>query len=215
MKSTIAIFIHDPQCETDCAIGMIQGLVSNFNVRTFALDELTLDFLRDYDVVAFPGGMGDSNDFDQIFSQDHVAAVQTYVAEGGKYFGICMGAYWAGPHYFDLVTDLTVERYIDQPDATIFHDGPTMARVMFNSYEEQFMYFYDGCAILGEDMHVVAVYDNGNAMAAIQDNVGMFGCHPEALGWWYAEGDMSVSLFDDVHAELMCDFVHTLLDKEI
>jgi len=212
MKPTIAIFIHDPQCETDCALGMIQGLVSDFNVRTFGLQELSLDFLQQYDLVAFPGGMGDSNDFYGIFGEDHVTAVQTYVAEGGKYFGICMGAYWAGPLYFDLVTDLTVERYIDQPNTTIFHDGPTMARVMFNSYEEQFMYFYDGCAIVGEDMQVVATYDNGSAMAAIQGNVGMFGCHPEALGWWYEEGNMAVSLFDHAHAELMCDFVYTLLD---
>jgi len=74
------------------------------------------------------------------------------------------------------------------------------------------MYFYDGCAILGDSIDtVVATYANGDAMAAIQGNVGMFGCHPEALEWWYNEGLMDKSLYDPNHAVLMRDFVHQLL----
>ena len=213
MKPTIAIFIHDPQCETSCALGMIQGFVSEFNVRTFGLDELNLTFLRQHDVVAFPGGMGDSSDFDAIFTYDQVEAVQVYVAEGGKYFGICMGAYWAGPDYFDLVTGLEVEQYIFQPGTDIKTDGPTIADVTFFGYKEEVMYFYDGCAILGEDIDVVATYSNGNAMAAIQDNVGMFGCHPEALEWWYLEGGMDADWYTPAHARIMRNFVNKLLDK--
>jgi len=212
MKPTIAIFIHDPQCETSCALGMIQGLLEDFNVRTFGLNELNLTFLRQHDVVAFPGGMGDSDDFDAIFTDNEIAAVQVYVAEGGKYFGICMGAYWAGPQYFDLVDGLEVEQYIFQPGADIETDGPTVAHVYLNNAEEA-MYFYDGCAIIGTDMQVVARYENKDAMAAIQDNVGMYGCHPEALEWWYEEGGMHASWYTPAHAQLMRDFVHQLLDK--
>jgi len=210
MKPTLAIFIHDPQCETECALGMISGLVREFDVRTFGLDQLTLDFLREFDAVCFPGGMGDSDDFDEIFDETHISDVQTYVAEGGKYFGICMGAYWAGSNYFDLVTDLEVTQYITQPDCEIKTDGPTVAQVYFDGGEET-MYFYDGCTILGEDVQVFARYDNHDAMAAIQGNVGMFGCHPEALTWWYTEGDMPAEYYDAHHAQLMCEFVHKLL----
>ena len=211
MKPTIAIFIHDPQCETECALGMIQGLLPDFEVRTFGLDELDLDFLHMHDVVAFPGGMGDSDDFHVIFHSTQIKMVQQYVAEGGKYFGICMGAYWAGPHYFDLVGDLEVEQYIEQPTTDILTEGPTVANITYDG-TPQCMYFYDGCAILGDSIDkVVATYANGDAMAAIQDNVGMFGCHPEALEWWYTEGDMDKSLYDTMHAVLMRDFVLQLL----
>ena len=213
MKPTIAIFINDPQCETDCALGMIQGFVSDFNVRTFGLDELNLNFLDQHDVVAFPGGMGDSSDFYSIFTAEHILAVQRYVELGGKYFGICMGAYWAGPDYFDLVTDLEIEQYIIQPDADITFDGPTCAEVTFD-HGLEYMYFYDGCAILGPGIkNVVASYANNDAMAVIQDNVGVFGCHPEALPWWYTFGDIGENLYDPRHAELMNEFVHKLLAK--
>jgi hypothetical protein len=212
MKPTIAIFIHDPQCETSCALGMIEGLLPDFHVRTFGLYELSYDFLSQFDVVAFPGGMGDSDDFHNIFSKYQKDVVRAYVQSGGKYFGICMGAYWTGPHYFDLVEGLEVEQYIGQPGADIETDGPTIADVTFPGNKEEVMYFYDGCAILGTDMQVVAAYSNGNAMAAIQDNVGMFGCHPEALEWWYVEGGMDADWYTPKHAQLMRDFVHQLIE---
>lgn len=211
MKPTIAIFIHDPQCETECALAMIQGLLEDFEVRTFGIDELALDFLHMHDVVAFPGGMGDSDDFHVIFHTTQIEMVQQYVAEGGKYFGICMGAYWAGAEYFDLVGDLEVEQYIEQSTTDILTEGPTTANVTYDGVP-QCMYFYDGCAILGDSIdNVVATYANGDAMAAIHDNVGMFGCHPEALEWWYTEGDMDPTLYDTMHAVLMRDFVLQLL----
>ena len=210
MKPTIALFIHDPQCETECALGMIQGFLPDFNIRTFGIDELNYDFLMPFDVVAFPGGMGDSDDFDNIFTKKQILAVQHYVAAGGKYFGICMGAYWAGPHYFDLVDGLEVTQYIERLGADVVTDGPTVADVWFDGKAET-MYFYDGCAIVGTDMQTVAAYSNGDAMAAIQGNVGMFGCHPEALAWWYDQGDMDASWYTPRHAELMREFVHELL----
>jgi glutamine amidotransferase-like uncharacterized protein len=211
MKPTIAIFIHDPQCETECAIGMIEGLLQDFEIRTFGLAELNLTFLHQHDVVAFPGGMGDSDDFDQIFTLDQILAVQQYVAEGGKYFGICMGAYWAGPDYFDVVDGLEVTQYIERLGADVVTDGPTVADVTFPGNKAETMYFYDGCAIVGTDMQVVARYSNNDAMAAIQDNVGMFGCHPEALEWWYLEGGMPASWYTPQHARIMREFVHKLL----
>lgn len=213
MKPTIAIFIHDPQCETECALGMIDGLIREFDIRTFGLDNLNIDFISQFDAVCFPGGMGDSDDFHNIFTDEHIIAVQTFVAEGGKYFGICMGAYWAGPYYFDLVTELEVGQYIERPTGDITFDGPTAATVEWLGNTE-WMYFYDGCAILGEDMDVIATYANGDAMAAIQRNVGMIGCHPESLEWWFIEGDMDASLYDPRHADLMSDFLKRLVNND-
>ena len=210
MKPTIAIFIHDPQCETECALGMIDGLVRDFDVRTFGIDNLLPSFLAQFDAVCFPGGMGDADDFNQIFEDKHIWTVQEYVADGGKYFGICMGAYWAGERYFDITPGLTIDQYIEQPTADIEYDGPTSAEVTWLNSEET-MYFYDGCAILGDDMDVIATYANGDAMAAIQGNVGVIGCHPEALSWWYTEGEI-LDYYDPRHAQLMSSFVKQLVN---
>ena len=213
MKPLMAVFIHDPQCETDCALGMIDGLVRDFDIRTFGLAELTYKFLLDFDVVCFPGGMGDSEDFHSIFTAEHVLAVQDYVNKAnGKYFGVCMGAYWAGWHYFDVVEDLVIGQYIERPTGDIPFDGATIAEVEWLDNTE-WMYFYDGCAIIGDNMDVIATYKNGDAMAAIQGNVGMIGCHPEAQSWWYAEGDMD-DFYDSRHAQLMSNFVKQLVNNE-
>jgi len=213
MKPTLAIFIHDPQCETECALGMIEGLVRDFDIRTFGIDNLTTGFLADFDAVCFPGGMGDADDFFDIFTEDHISAVQEYVHCGGKYFGICMGAYWAGPNYFDLVYDLEVGQYIERASGDIITDGPTIAKVEWLGVPEQ-MYFYDGCAIVGEDMEVVAEYYNGDAMAAIQGNVGMIGCHPESQEWWFELDNIPKSYYNSNHRQLMSDFVKRLINND-
>jgi len=209
MKPTIAVFIHDPQCETECALGMIEGLVRDFNIRTFGIDELNIEFLKTVDAVAFPGGMGDSDDFYDIFTENHIDAIHTFIKVfKGKYFGICMGAYWAGPDYFDIVSDLEIGQYIEQPNADITYDGPTVADVTWNGKFET-MYFYDGCYIEGRNMKVVATYANGDAMAAIQGNVGMIGCHPEAQEWWY--DNIEDNYYKCYHQELMAEFVKELV----
>jgi glutamine amidotransferase-like uncharacterized protein len=211
MKPTIAVFIHDPQCETECALGMIEGLVRDFNIRTFGIDELNIEFLRTVDAVAFPGGMGDADDFYDIFTEDHIDAIHTFIGVyNGKYFGICMGAYWAGPDYFDVVVDLTIDQYIERPTGDIVYDGPTVAEVAWYG-DDEIMYFYDGCAIIGDDMDVIARYANDDAMAVIQGNIGIIGCHPEAQEWWYDE--IGQNFYKPHHKELMADFVRQLINE--
>ena len=213
MKPTIAIFIHDPQCETECALGMIDGLVRDFDIRTFGIDNFNIEFLRTVDAVCFPGGMGDADDFWDIFTEDHIDALHTFIGVyNGKYFGICMGAYWAGPNYFDVAVDLEIGQYIERPTADIDYAGPTVAEIDWGNYTTM-MYFYDGCAILGDNMDVIATYANGDPMAVIQGNVGMIGCHPEALEWWYEEGNMN-NLYDPKHAQLMSNFLKDLVNNE-
>ena len=213
MKPVMGIFIHDPQCETECALGMIDGLVRDFDIRTFGLSDLNYQFLLDFDIIAFPGGMGDADDFHNIFNSKHIKAVRDYVHNAeGKYLGICMGAYWAGAKYFDIVFDLEIDQYIERPTADINTEFATVANVTWAGRKE-IMYFYDGCYILGEDMDVIATYANGDAMAAMQGNVGVIGCHPEALEWWYVEGEMDPEYYDPYHARLMSNFALRLLGK--
>jgi glutamine amidotransferase-like uncharacterized protein len=215
MKPTLAVFIYDPQCETECALGMIEGFVRDFNIRTFGIDELNIEFLRTVDAVAFPGGMGDADDFYDIFTEDHIDAIHTFIGVyNGKYLGICMGAYWAGPDYFDIAVDLTIEQYIEQPGADIHYGGPTVADVTWNGNAET-MYFYDGCSITGDNMEwIVARYANGDPMAVIQGNIGLIGCHPEAQEWWYTLDEMPKSYYNVKHKKLMAEFLKDLVENE-
>jgi len=213
MKPTIAIFIHDPHCETECALAMIEGLVSDFNVRTFGLDELNYEFLMPFDAVAFPGGMGDAADFYEIFNNGHIRTIKSYLRDGGKYFGICMGAYWAGPDYFNIVGDMSVEQYIERPNNEIGHEGPTVADITWLG-QPDVMYFYDGCAMTGDSMEVVATYANGDAMAVIKNGVGIIGCHPESQQWWFELDMIPHYLYNTKHKQLMSDFVKRLVNNE-
>lgn len=49
------------------------------------------------------------------------------------------------------------------------------------------MYFYDGCALVGDltRCKVVSWYTNGDAMVIIQGRIGIIGCHPESMPDWY------------------------------
>jgi glutamine amidotransferase-like uncharacterized protein len=213
MKPTIAIFIHDPHCETECALGTITALVRDFDIRTFGIEDLTFNFLLDFDAVCFPGGMGDADDFYSIFNAEHISAVQAYIKHtDGKYLGICMGAYWAGPDYFNITTDLVIGQYIERATSDIDTDGATVANVTWLDNLD-YMYFYDGCAIIGDDIDVYATYDNGDAMAAIQGNVAMIGCHPEAQPNWYTEGELPEYYYSPHHAQLMTNFVKDLINE--
>ena len=212
MKPTIAIFIHDPYCETSCALGMIDGLVRDFDIRTFGIDNFNIEFLKTVDAVCFPGGMGDVSDFWNIFTEDHIDALHTFIGVyNGKYFGICMGAYWAGSDYFDITVDLTIGQYIERPTSDITYDGPTIADVTWLG-EQDTMYFYDGCAILGDNIDVYATYANGDPMAVIQGNVGIIGCHPEAQPNWYTEGDID-NYYDSKHGIRMSNLLQDLINE--
>ena len=213
MKPTIAIFIHDPYCETACALGMIDSLVRDFDVRTFGIDNFNIEFLKTVDAVCFPGGMGDASDFWNIFTEDHIDALHTFIGVyNGKYFGICMGAYWAGSDYFDITVDLTIDQYIERSTSDITYDGPTVADVTWLD-NLNYMYFYDGCAILGDNIDVYATYANGDPMAVIQGNIGLIGCHPEAQLNWYTEGELPEYYYDLRHAQLMSNFLKDLINE--
>jgi len=210
MNRTIAIFVHDPVCEVECALAMEAAFQEHFVVKLFDIQDLNREFLSQVDILAIPGGIGDSDEFDAIFSEVHVKAVRDFVYAGGKYLGVCMGAYWAGSHYFDLLWEIEPVRYISQPDADIETEGPTIAQVTWDDQEES-MYFYDGCAFVGwtKDCDVVAAYQNGDAMAIYQGNLGLIGCHPESEQWWYDLDELD-HWHGGHHNQLLCNFAINL-----
>jgi hypothetical protein len=75
------------------------------------------------------------------------------------------------------------------------------------------MYFYDGCAFVGDNMDVVATYSNGDPMAIIQGRIGLIGCHPESEQWWYDKKYLEPHYHNGVHHKLLLDFVNELVYK--
>ena len=209
MKPTIALFIYDPKCSVQSGNGVMQALSTDFNFKLFSKNRVEDVFFDDVDMVVVPGGIGDADTFKQLF-RNNGDRVRRFIADGGRYLGICMGAYWAGSYYFDILHGIEPVQYISQLDADVLTEEPTLARVDWNGQEED-MYFYDGCAFVGNlaFTDIVATYGNGDAMAVYQNRVGLIGCHPESEEWWYELEEMD-GWHEGRHNELLCEFVEGL-----
>jgi glutamine amidotransferase-like uncharacterized protein len=165
---------------------MIAALSTRYQVDIMSVQDLRDQRFRSYDCVAFPGGMGDYTCYDRFFRRRTESAIADYVARGGRYLGICMGAYWAGSNWFDILEDVDTEQYIARPNADIRRPYGTVAPVTWNGHKEN-MFFYDGCAFVGDEtkFKTIARYANMDPMAIIQGRVGAIGCHPESNKSWY------------------------------
>ena len=216
MKPTIAIFLHHPECSEDCVNGMTAALGAHYTIKTFDVAECRTETFAGIDIVAFPGGIGDAGSYDRFFRRKAQTAVADYVASGGRYLGICMGAYWAGGHYFDLLDGVDAVQYIKQPTSDIKRSYGTVAPVLWDNKPEN-IFFYDGCALVGDSskFETVATYANGDAAAIIQNRVGIIGCHPESLEYWYETPYQYINSYwhHGAHHKLLLGFVDQLMNK--
>ncbi len=123
-------------------------------------------------------------------------------------------AYWADQYYFDILESGTrVVQYIKRPNADTRRPHAKGMLVNWQGQQER-MYFYDGCAITGNNMDVVATYSNGDPMAVIQGKIGLIGCHPESTKVWYDYHSwMPRHWHQGRHHKLLLDFVNTLVEK--
>ena len=185
VKPTIALFIYDPKCSVQCGNGMIQALSPYYNFKLFSKNRVENVFFDDVDMVAVPGGIGDADVFKQLF-KNNGDRVRKFVADGGRYLGICMGAYWAGSHYLNVLQDVDAVQYLKRPGADTRRPHAKHMSITWRGQPDH-MFWYDGCALVGDNtkFETVATYSNGDAMAIIQNRIGLIGCHPEADKFWY------------------------------
>ena len=98
-RPVIGLFVHDPECSQECSNGIYIALSRYYDFRVFTIhDNLDL-VLSEIDVIAFPGGIGDSDKYYELFHRRMANKIADWLNRGGRYLGICMGAYWAGKHY--------------------------------------------------------------------------------------------------------------------
>jgi glutamine amidotransferase-like uncharacterized protein len=196
---------------------MVVSLSPNYNIRIFKEEDLDNDnFFNDLDVIAFPGGIGDSDSYIDFFTRTRANRIARFLESGGHYLGICMGAYWAGSRYFDILNAVDAVQYIKRPNAKVRRSFGTVAEVEWNGSKEH-MYFYDGCALIGDEskFETIARYANGDPMCIIQGRIGLIGCHPEAPLWWYEKPWQYINKHwnNGRHHKLLLEFVNKLVEN--
>lgn len=213
MKPTIALFLYDPKCSVQSGNGIIKALGQHYNFKIFGINELEDNFFDDVDIVAVPGGFGDASSFDRAFRYTG-DRIKQFIADGGCYLGICMGAYWAGKHYFDILDNVDAVQYIRQPNSDTRRPHAKNIKIEWLG-EPITMFWYDGCAFTGSGNYdTIAKYANDDPMAIIKDRIGLIGCHPESEKFWYdGYSWMQGKYHSGRHHELLLAFVDKLISK--
>lgn len=216
MKPTIALFLYDPKCSVQSGNGIMRALNGHYNFKIFSKNEVESEFFDDVDIVAVPGGFGDSDSFD-VGLKHNKNRVRDFITNGGRYLGICMGAYWAGHYYFDILKNIEPVQYIHRPGTDTRRPHAKALNITWCD-EQHRMFFYDGCSLVGsgvESSDVWARYPNGDAMALIQDRIGVIGCHPESEKFWYDSYNyMKPHWHKGYHHRLLLEFTNYLIKVE-
>jgi len=211
---TIALFKDTSSQEAaECGDGILAALSPFYNIKIFTDEQCTAETFKDVDMVAFPGGVGDADDYDGIFLRKRANAVADFVAQGGAYLGICVGAYWAGKYYFDILDQIDAVQYIKQPTADIRKCYDTVAKVTWQGQLER-MFFRDGCTFVGNlnNCSVTATYANGDPMCIVQGKIGVMGACPDSLESWYTQDYIKPHWHQGRHHKLLQDLVAQLIN---
>ena len=214
-KTKIALFVCDPKCSVQSTNGVMNALSPHFNFKVFSKNEVEDGFFDDVEMVVFPGGIGDSDSYDTILKKNKKAVVN-YVKKGGKYLGICMGAYWAGKDYFNILDEVDVIQYIKHPSSRTKRPHAKNILTNWHNGHYEHMFFYDGPTYVGHGSYkCLATYDeSGCPMAIQQNNIMLIGCHPESEQFWYdGYSWMKGKYHNGQHHEILLDLIDEFLEK--
>ena len=213
MSCTIALFVQHPRCSVQSCNGVIKALGANYNYKLFTKHEIEDDYFNDVDIVCFPGGIGDADTYDHMFKY-HESGVRRYIRDGGRFLGICMGAYWADKHFLDIVDGVEAKQYIRRPNTCTKRYYSKAVECNWQGNTDRF-FFYDGPAFVGDESNfeTIARYSNGDPAAIIQGRIGLIGPHLEAEEYWYTKPYLHKHWHQGRHHKLLREFVNRLLEK--
>ena len=182
MKPTIALFLHQPKCSIQSGNGILEALSLYYNFKIFTKHDLENDFFDNVDIVAIPGGIGDSDSYEYLM-RINAGRIRKFVNQGGKYLGICMGAYWAGSQYFNILENVDAVQYITRPDTDTRRPHAKAIDIKWNQTPHK-MFFYDGCALVGglwtdlicHQLNMFLVSKCSQLVCEIETNVGHILC---------------------------------------
>ena len=67
---TIALFLYDPKCSVQSCNGIIEALGKYYKFKLFSKNEVEYNFFNGVDLIAVPGGFGDSDSFNNLFKHN-------------------------------------------------------------------------------------------------------------------------------------------------
>ncbi|WP_448650410.1 BPL-N domain-containing protein [Pseudomonas fluorescens] len=200
----VAIYRGPAGC-ADCSENVktaLQRLGPNYQVDFVGANEpidITPQNLARYDLYVQPGGGQDIPAALDSLGDARAAAIRQFVAKGGRYLGLCMGAYLADNGNLGLIPyDLDTEAGRPGFEASGIADAAV--RVTWNGKPDH-VFYQDGPYFPKPDAAApytpIATYRNGDVAAARytyeKGVVVLSGPHPEAGREWFENAHIPLS----------------------
>jgi glutamine amidotransferase-like uncharacterized protein len=144
--------------------------------------------------------------------------ITEYTRSGGRYLGICMGAYlagtWAG---FGFLPD--TDQFITSVGSDVRTKKDTIVAVDWHG-QRRHMFFQDGAVLSAPaetaGVDILARYASNGAIAALaapfgRGRIALSGPHPEAPDEWYTSHGLKNP--DGVSFDLGCDLIDALMRR--
>jgi len=171
---------------------------------------------QSFDIYVQPGGGQDIPAALDSIGDDGAAAIKDFVADGGKYLGLCMGAYLASASNLGLIAD-DLDSEVGREGFPVTTIADASVSVTWNGDDDQ-VFFQDGPYLLDHEgelgFHTIATYENGDIAAARyafgDGTVVLSGPHPEAESEWFIAADLPLDSMPrgDLFDALVDQLVH-------
>ncbi|MEI8082719.1 MAG: BPL-N domain-containing protein [Actinomycetes bacterium] len=212
----IALVYRGPAGCEDCSepvARMLRNSRYGFDVRYIGPDEplkLEASSFVGATLYAQPGGLDDTPAAYRSLGAAGQAAIRNFVAAGGRYLGICQGAYLAGTRYsgLGLLSPGNVGWYIGSRGASTKSEEPAVIPIKWGK-RTFYLYFQDGPYMIPSGVpgeKILARYTNGRAAVMVRPygagRVAAVGPHPEATRSWYREDGLRRKYPDAINVNL-------------
>ncbi|MHA4979845.1 BPL-N domain-containing protein [Pseudomonas extremorientalis] len=197
----VAIYRGPAGCD-DCSENVakaLQRINPNYRIDFVGADEpidITPQTLARYDLYVQPGGGQDIPGALRSIGDARSEAIRDYVANGGRYLGLCMGAYLADDNNLGLIpVDLDGEA--GRPGFEVPDSADAAVQVTWDGKPDQ-VFFQDGPFFPKVAPYTaIATYRNGDVAAARytfeKGVVILSGPHPEASAQWFENAEIPLS----------------------
>ncbi len=201
--SHVAIYRGPAGCD-DCSENVKAALLHlnpNYHIDFVGAKEsidITPQNLARYDLYVQPGGGQDIPGALASLGDARAQAIRDYVAKGGRYLGLCMGAYLADDSNLGLIPqDLDSEA--GRPGFEVKGVDDAAVRVVWDGQPDN-VFYQDGPyfppADAASPYTTIATYRNGDVAAARytyeKGVVVLSGPHPEAGREWFEKAGIEV-----------------------
>lgn len=183
---------------------------AGYDVQKIHAGEITQERLKSVNLFAIPGG----DDVDELMDDlkpGEAEVIHNFVAGGGSYLGVCLGAYLASSDNLNLFKGKIRA-----------HSKAIEARMEIVSWHDRLrsVYFQDGPEFMandGDDSDIWSFYETGEVAALIQNyksgHVGLVGPHLEADQSWLDDDHLSDIDGDD--SALLVEFIKSIEQSKL